>query len=114
MSAALSGGLVFPALLLALIGWLVPRGLSLIWPEGVRPLFALAFVATLILLAIGTGFFVALYVWQGVPLAMLFEAGVLAGVLHFVRLGMISALIWGPIMVLSVAGLPKQWVRETW
>lgn len=109
-----SDGLVIPALFLALIGWLVPKLLSLIWPEGVRPLFALAFCATLIMLVLGTGFFVVLYVWQGVPLVTLFEAGLLAGTAHFARLGLVSALLWGPIMVLSVAGLPKHWVRETW
>jgi len=110
----LSDGLIVPALILALIGWLVPKLLSLVWPEGVRPLFALAFCATLIMLALGTGFFVALYVWQGVPLAILFELGLLSGIMHFARLGLISALLWGPIMVLSVAGLPRHWVKETW
>jgi hypothetical protein len=110
----LSDGLIVPALLLALIGWLVPRGLSLLFPEGVRALMLLAFVATLLMLLIGMGFFVALYVWQGVPLGMLFEAGAVAGLAHFLRLGLISALLWGPIMVLSVAGLPKHWVTEKW
>jgi hypothetical protein len=33
---------------------------------------------------------------------------------HFGRLAVVSALIWGPIMLLSVAGLPKHWVKETW
>ncbi len=110
----LSDGLFIPALALALVGWLVPRGLSLVFPEGVRPLLLLAFVATLIMLAVGTGFFILLYVWQGVPLATLFEAGAVAGLAHFLRLGLISSLLWGPIMVLSVAGLPRHWVKETW
>ncbi|MCC5974401.1 MAG: hypothetical protein JJT81_10170 [Rubellimicrobium sp.] len=110
----LSDSLLIPALALALVGWLVPRGLSLIFPEGVRPLLLLAFVSTLVMLGIGTGFFLALYVWQGVPFAALFEGSTLAGLAHFVRLGLISALLWGPIMILSVAGLPKHWVKETW
>lgn len=110
----LADGLVIPALALALTGWLVPKLMSLFWPEGVRALFALAFVATLVMLALGTGFFVALYVWQGVPLVTLFDAGWAAGLWHFARLGLISALLWAPIMVLSVAGLPRHWVRETW
>jgi len=114
MIQGFADGLAIPALTLALIGWLVPRGLSLVFPEGVRPLLALAFVSTLVMLALGTGFFMALYVWQGVPFAMLFEAGVAAGTAHFLRLGLVSALLWGPIMVLSVAGLPRHWVEETW
>lgn len=110
----LGDGLIIPALALALIGWLVPKMLSLFWPEGVKALFLLAFMATLIMLALGLAFFVVLYAWQGVPLATLFTPGWAAGLVHFGRLGMISALLWGPIMVLSVAGLPRHWVKETW
>ena len=114
MSGMLADGLVVPALLLALVGWLVPRGLSLAFPEGVRPLLALAFVSTLLMIALATALFVALYAWQGVPLATLLEPGLLSGLVHFARLGLVSALIWGPIMVLSVAGLPQHWTRATW
>jgi hypothetical protein len=110
----LGDGLIFPALILALVGWLVPRGMSIVWPEGVRPLLLLGFVATLIMVILGAGFFAALYVWQGVPFGMLFEAGIGPGLWHFCRLGLVSGLLWGPILVLSVAGLPKHWVKETW
>jgi hypothetical protein len=106
--------LIIPSLALALVGWLVPRALSLIWPEGVRPLLVLAFVATLVMLVLAAAFFLVLYVVGGVPLTSLTETGWGPAVAHFGRLAVISALIWGPIMVLSVAGLPKQWVRETW
>jgi hypothetical protein len=114
MTQMFADGLVLPAVFLALLGWLVPRGLSLFWPEGVKPLLTLALTATLIMLAVSMVFFVALYVWQGAPLAMLFESGVGAGIVHFARLGLISALLWGPILILSVSGLPKLWVKETW
>lgn len=107
-------GLIFPALGLALLGWLVPRLLSLIWPEGVRPLMLLALVATLIMFGVGVAFFAGLYLWGGVPLAELFALGVASTILHFGRLSLISALIWGPVMILSVAGLPRHWVRERW
>ena len=110
----LEDGLLLPALVLALLGWVVPRLLSLAFPEGVRPLLILAFVATVLMVLIGALFFLALYLFQGVPLATLFEPGLASGLLHFGRLGLISALIWGPILILSVAGLPKYWVEETW
>lgn len=106
--------LLIPSLALALVGWLVPRGLSLVWPEGVRALFGLGFVATLVMLVLAAVFFFALYLVGGVPLAALVEGGWGPTVAHFGRLAVISALIWGPIMVLSVAGLPKHWVKETW
>ncbi len=104
---AFSDGLLIPALVLALVGWLVPRGLSLVWPEGVRPLLLLAFVAMVIMFFVSEGVFVLLYISRG---ANLLETGMA----HFVRLGAISALIWGPILILSVSGLPKHWVKETW
>ena len=106
--------LVIPSLALALVGWLVPRGLSLVWPEGVWPLMALGLVATLIMLVFAGGFFFVLYLRQGVSLDLLAEGGWGPAVGHFGRLAVVSALIWGPILVLSVAGLPKYWVRETW
>lgn len=107
-------GLIFPVLILAFAGWLVPRLLSRIWPEGLRPLLMLGLVATLIMLLLAAAVFVGLYVAGGVPLSVLAEAGIAAFVLHFGRLAVISALFWAPILILSVAGLPKYWVRERW
>ena len=107
-------GLIFPALALALAGWLVPRLLSRVWPEGVKPLFALAFVSTLILIALSAAFIIGLYVWGGVPLGQVFSLGVAAVAVHFGRLALISALFWGPMLILSVAGLPRHWTRERW
>jgi hypothetical protein len=107
-------GLVVPALGLALLGWLVPRGLSLVWPEGVRALLLLGVVAMLVMLVLSAGLFLGLYVVAGVPLAALTVGGWGPVVGHFGWLAVISALIWGPIMVLSVAGLPKHWVKERW
>lgn len=106
--------LLIPALLLALIGWLVPRLLSLVFPEGVRALMVLAFCSAVIMFMLGAGFFLALYWWQGAPFDALVGLGWGTVFAHFGRLGLISALFWGPILVLSVAGLPKSWVKETW
>jgi hypothetical protein len=110
----MADGLLVPALVLALVGWLVPRVLSLVFPEGVRPLLILSFVSTVIMFLIGSAFFVALYLMRGVPMEAVLAGGLADVTLHFGRLGLISALLWGPIMILSVAGLPKHWVEETW
>jgi hypothetical protein len=107
-------GLIMPALALALTGWLVPKLLATVFPEGVRPLLLMTFFAILIMLALGMLFFLGLYLWQGISLANLTDAGTVPFMFHFLRLGAISALLWAPIMILSVAGLPKTWVKETW
>ena len=114
MSGIFSDGLVIPALFLALLGWLVPRGLSLWFPEGIKPLMVLGFVATLIMFVLSGLVFAGLYVSQGVPFSELFAGDVAAGIAHFGWLGLLSALLWGPILVLSLAGLPRTWVEETW
>jgi hypothetical protein len=111
---ALADGLVLPALALAVMGWLVPRGLALAFPEGAGPLLLLAVASAALMLLLGMAFFAALYARQGVPWDALLEAGWDGLALHFLWLGSISALLWGPILLLSVAGLPRRWTRATW
>lgn len=114
MTEALSSGLLLPAMTLALIAWLVPKILSLVMPEGTRALVLLTLIATVILFAISASFFVLLYLWNGLDLADIAAFGWLENIVFFGRLGLISALIWAPIMVLSVAGLPRNWTKQTW
>ena len=109
-----SSGLVLPVLALAVLGWVVPRLLARVWPEGVWPLLGLALVSTLVLALLATALFLLLYLGQGVPLAVLLDAGDVGGWAHFLRLGLASALVWAPLMILSVAGLPRHWKDETW
>ena len=78
----ISDGLFVPAAVLALLAWLVPKLLSMVMPEGVKPLLLIAFLSTVIL--------------------FLLSAGLIAG------------LLWAPIMVLSVANLPRGWVKKVW
>ncbi|QQA42198.1 hypothetical protein [Pelagovum pacificum] len=113
-TSLLSGGILIPAIVLAAIGWVVPRLLAIVFPEGVKPLLLLAFASTCIMVALGMIFFLLLYILQGLSLSEVFSLGVREGLVHFARLGLASALLWGPIMILSVAGLPKHWVEETW
>ena len=114
MNTLLSEGLVLPALVLAIVGFVVPRILTRFLPEGVTPLMVNGFLSTVLTFVLSSGFFYLLYAWQGAPLDKLSlpDAGAAAG--FFGRLGLASALIWLPIMLLSLAGLPRKWVNETW
>ena len=114
MTELFSGGLFVPALVLAVLAWVIPKVLSLALPEGVRPLMANALLSTLILFAISTLFFLMLYVVQGAPWEEIAQFGLAENIVFFGRLGLISALIWAPIMVISVANLPRTWTKETW
>ncbi|MBI1417641.1 MAG: hypothetical protein GC146_10505 [Limimaricola sp.] len=111
---AFASGLILPVICIVALGWIVPRLLALVMPEGVRPLIALGLLAALILMMLSSGAFLLLYLMRGVPLAALFADGLWPGTRHFLHLGLLSVLFWGPIMLLSVAGLPKTWTKVTW
>lgn len=110
----LSDSLIFPAIALFCLGWVVPRLLGAFWPEGLRPLILLTLVSAVALFLLAATGFIGLYLLGGVPFPALFQLGLPAFALHFARLGLVSALFWGPMMLLSVAGLPKYWTREKW
>ncbi len=114
MGAVISDGLFLPALILAGLAFVVPRLLARVLPEGVGPLMVNAFLATLLLFVMSSLFFFGLYLWQGVAFDRIIAPGWAANVIFFGRLGLIAAIIWAPIMLLSVAGLPRKWVKETW
>ena len=114
MGELYASSLILPALALGLLGWAVPRGLGLVWPEGVRPLIALAVTGAALLLVLSMLGFMALYALQGAPVGRFFDAGIVPGLLHFLRLGAMSSLVWAPILVLTVANLPRHWKTEVW
>ncbi len=114
MGALFSDALFLPALVLALLAFVVPRLLARMLPEGVTPLMLNALLSTLLLFVLSAGFFFCLYLWQGLSMAEVLEPGIATSILLFGRLGLIAAIIWAPIMMLSVAGLPRKWVKETW
>lgn len=111
MTDLLTSGLVLPAILLAALGWLVPWGLGKVFPEGVAALMLLGFVATVLMFLIAMGFFFVLYLLGGVPVEAVAAVGALW---HFGRLALMSALLWGPILILSVANLPRSWTEVEW
>ena len=114
MDALLKEGLILPAVALGFAGFVVPRLLARVLPEGIMPLLLNAFFSTVLLFALSTILFVGLYAWQGIPLSEMASQGFAANVVFFGRLGLASAIIWAPVMLLSVAGLPRKWVHETW
>ena len=114
MGGLFADALLLPALVISVLGFIVPRLLARLLPEGIGPLLLNAFLSTVLLFIISAGFFFCLYLWQGLSVAQIMEPGLAANVVFFGRLGLFSAIIWGPIMVLSVAGLPRKWVKETW
>ncbi|SFS21501.1 hypothetical protein [Yoonia litorea] len=114
MQDMLSEGLIVPALLIGLLGFFTPRALSKVLPEGVLPLLINGFVSTGLCTILSGAFFYLQYLWQGMPLSQPSPSETAPLALHFLNLGLASALIWAPVMLLSLSGLPKRWVHETW
>ncbi len=114
MGSIMSDGLVLPAVLLALLAYVVPRLIAAFLPEGLPALMVNAVLSALSMCILSGVFFFGLYVWQGVPARELLAHGWGRNLATFGRLGVISGIIWAPIMVLSVAGLPRKWVHKTW
>jgi hydrogenase-4 membrane subunit HyfE len=110
----IADGLFLPALILAILGFAVPRLLARVLPEGVPALMANAVLSTMVMCILSAVFFFCLYVWQGVPVRELLDQGIGHNVVSFGGLGLIAGIIWAPIMLLSVAGLPRKWVHKTW
>ena len=114
MGSVFSSALLLPAVAMAVFGFVVPRLWARVLPEGVAPLMLNAFLSTLVLFLLSAALFLVLYAGQGVRLTDALSLGVVSAIVYFSRLGLASAIIWGPILVLSVAGLPRKWVKETW
>ena len=114
MADSFGTGLFVPAVFLALMGWLVPKFLSMVMPEGVKPLLLLSVFAAGIMVVITSLVFVGLYLVQGASLATFVEPGIGDTALFLLKLSMSAAIIWGPIMVLSIAGLPRTWTKVEW
>lgn len=114
MAEVFTDALLLPAVVLAAFAFVTPRLLARRLPEGVKPLFLNAFLSTCLLFIVASFLFVGLYLLQGLSVAQLMDAGLATNVGLFGGLGLTSGIIWGPIMLLSVAGLPGKWVNETW
>ena len=114
MIDAFTTSLILPGLVLAFIGFLVPKLLSYVFPEGVRPLILNGIASAVILYFLGVGFFVGLYLIQGIPVGTLTDAGLFATVWHFGKLGALTAFFWLPIMLLSLANQPRHWKEAEW
>ncbi len=100
--------------MLALLGWFVPLIVGWRLPEGVPWLLLNAAISTVLMSLLGGAAFFILYGANGMPMENVFAHGSSEWFWYFIRLGIASALIWGPLMVLSLVNQPRRWVTKTW
>lgn len=106
--------LALPAVLLIAAAILVPRGLEPLVPESPGGLVALAGLSALLLWAVSGLGFVLLYHLRGATVALLTGDNAAPAFRHFAALGLKAALIWAPVLVLSVSTAPRRWKTATW
>ena len=104
MSLDWSLGTLLPLALLAAGGALVPLALYRLHGPSLFPLVLNLLVSALLLVVAGSALFAVLYAAEGVDLAR--RPG--AAVLHFLRLGLSSALVWLPVLLLTGIALGQR------
>lgn len=104
--------LAFPTILLMVLAGLVTRALERAVPESIPGLVLLALISVLVTWGMAAGLFAGLYLWQDSRLAGLL--GEQQGLGHLLRLGAKSALIWGPVVALTVVTAPRRWRNAVW
>lgn len=113
-AASFAGSLILPAAVLALLGFVLPKLLARLFGEGVRALVLVSVASSLLMLGLSATMFFLMTLWRGLPLTAMRELGSGAMVLHFLGVGLLSALLWGPLMALSISTLPRKWKESTW
>lgn len=104
--------LALPAALLMTGAVLVARGFEALLPESVAGMLACAALSSLTLWLLSGAGFAAHYLWQDARVAALMGDG--RGVAHFARLGAKAAIIWAPLVALTVITAPRRWTTAVW
>ncbi|ASP19564.1 hypothetical protein ANTHELSMS3_00847 [Antarctobacter heliothermus] len=114
MTGAMIADLLLPSLGLMLLAFVVTRGVEMLVPETVLGLAVMALVSAMLCWVLASAGFAVLYgVQDGRILALLGQTpSTSAG--HFLRLGAKAALLWAPILLLTVSTAPRRWKTAVW
>ena len=107
-------GVLFPALGLMLCAVVIPIGLERWVPESVAGMVLNGVVTAMLMTGLATGYFLWAYARQDTRLldAIGFAPGETLG--YFIRLGLSSGLIWGPVMMVVLSTSPRRWKENVW
>ena len=112
MSAAdalgMSGAVLVPVAILVLIAVAVPRLVARAVGRGARAGAVNLTLSAVVLTLISGGYFAIDYALRDPRTLGVAGAQPLAALAHFTWLGLMSGLVWGPVMILSLTALPQQ------
>ncbi|WP_373354584.1 hypothetical protein [Pseudoroseicyclus sp. CXY001] len=105
---------LLPGLIIVIAAILLPRPLGRWLPETFAGLILNGVISVALMTALSAAVFAAAYALSGTDLAGLmgFAPGTTVG--HFLRLGLSAGLLWGPVLVLAVASVPRRWRVGVW
>ncbi|SDY49816.1 hypothetical protein SAMN05444340_10953 [Citreimonas salinaria] len=106
--------LALPTLVLFALAVAVARGVEALVPETPAGLALQAALSAVALTLLSAAAFAGLYAAGDAPLSTLLGADPRGGVMHFLGLGLKSALIWAPPMLLVVVTAPRRWRHGRW
>lgn len=106
--------ILIPVVVLVALAILLPRLLLPLMPETLAGLVLNGAISAVVLTVLACGWFFGSYLVHDTRLVDLFGLAPGGTLLYFLRLGLMSALIWAPVLVLAVASLPKRWKHATW
>ncbi len=101
-----------PVLVLLILAVVVTRMVERLLPETLLGLLGVAIIASLVLWGLSSVLFAVIYAVQDSRIAALLGAS--AGLRHMAMLGAKAAIIWAPLMLLTVATAPRRWKTNVW
>ena len=106
--------LLLPALGAVALAILVPWALSKALPEGVPALVLNAALSFALMALVAALYFLAAYWAESPEMTRALLSTPAAAAWRFGSLSMLSALLWAPVLVLSLAQVPGRWTHATW
>lgn len=106
--------LLLPALGLMVLSLAVTRGVEAVMPESLRGLAAIALVSALLVWVLTAAGFALLYLMEDSRVLALMSEAPSASVGHFLGLAARAALIWAPVLLLTVSTAPRRWKTAVW
>ena len=107
-------GVAFPLIGFSVLALVLPRLLGPVMPETPWGLVANGVIVYAAILAVAALYFFWSYTQQDTRVADLLGLEPAQSVVHFLRLGVMSSVVWAPIMVLRIAGLHRHWKENSW
>jgi len=104
--------MIVPAVLISALAVFLPLWLAKKLPENMLGLGANLLVSAGVLMFVSVLYFTWFYMGQGVQVMGVIYEHFGEMVRHLTRLGMLSAILWGPILLAVLAMQPSKWRPE--